>query len=324
MTYQLSHAATHPNGITLPLTTEFKQIAQAFAQQCPFTEKAAQIRQNTLAVCVVNAYLQLLEIETDVTAGDSWNPMMQTMADVADLKIVGAGKLSCRPLLPQDDVCYVPAEEWHDRTGYVAVVVDEGANQAMLLGFVQTVGEVEQVALEKFEPIEALIDRVHRLKAIAQSVQQTKAAVTQLSQWAQGAISSTWQAVDALVNPADLNFAIRTQKSAAASITDISRAQLVDLGAALKNPMQVALTVHLKHSPAGKSDILLQVWPLGETLLPEGVTLSVFDEDDVLFRSTTSSAVDNCLQKQISGQPGETFSVQISKGEATFTERFMI
>ncbi len=328
MTNNLSQAANHLGSITLPLTTEFKQIAQSFAQQCPFAEKVPQIRRNTLAVCAVNAYLQLIEIDTDITAGDSWHPMMQMMGDVADLKVIDAGTLSCRPLLPNEDTCYVPPEDWSDRTGYVAVVIDENASQATLLGFTKTVGEVEQVALDTFEPIETLIDRVHRVKAIAQSLNQAKTAITQFSEWTQGVISSTWQAVDTFVNPMGPEFAVRGEVSEVAKAVDtvdISRAQLVDLGTQFGESVQVALVVHLRQISAGQSEILLQVKPLNETpLLPKSISLSVFDENDDLFRSTTSRALDNCIQLQISGEAGETFSVQVSKGEKTFTERFMI
>lgn len=86
----------HQMGITLPITTEHLRIAERFEQLCPFHEKSHQIRHNTLAVCAVNAYLQLMEIPTDLASSDSWKPMMQMMGNVADLKLPGLGALSCR------------------------------------------------------------------------------------------------------------------------------------------------------------------------------------------------------------------------------------
>ncbi len=336
MTLQTSQLVSHPGEITVPLTTEFEAIAQTFAQQCPLSEKAAQIRQNTLAVCAVNAYLQLLDIDTDLSRGDSWNPMMQMMANVADLKVSGIGTLSCRALLPQADTCHVPPEDWQDRIGYVAVVIDEPQNQAILLGFTPTVDEKEQISLSQFEPIETLIDCVHSLKAA--SIEAAPAAlakasaaesVTQLNQWIQGTVAATWQALDALINPDELSFAFRAGPTAKTA-TNISRAQLIDLGIQLGASLQVALIIHLGQISDGQtsdslSEITIQVHPLGETAyLAEGISLSVLDENHDLFRTAVSRKIDNYIQIQIAGKSGETFSIQISKGETAFTERFVI
>jgi len=338
MTIQISQLIHHPEGIILPLTTEFNQIAQTFAQQCPLSGKATQIRQNTLAVCAVNAYLELLEIETNVSGSDSWNPMMQMMSNVADLQVAGLGTISCRALLPEDTTCYVPPEDWYDRAGYVAVVIDEQANQATLLGFTPTVGEKEQIALDRFEPMEALIDCVHGLQAskletamIDSGLQEN---VTQLGRWISGTIAGTWQALDELINPGDLSFAFRTGR-AATTATNISRAQLVDLGIQLDTALQVALIIHLGQTAADqasedqvsdrRSEITVQVHPLGETAyLAEGISLAVLDENHDVFRRAVSRKIDNYIQIQMAGKSGETFSVQISKGDTTFTERFVI
>lgn len=312
------------DGITLPLTTEFKQIAQKFAQQCPLSEKAVQIRQNTLAVCAVNAYLQLLDIDTNLSASDSWNPMMQMLANVADLKIPEVGTLSCRPLAPQASTCYVPPEDWQDRAGYVAVVVNEPENQATLIGFTPTVEETEQVALDKFAPIEMLIEQVHSLRAAAlSSSQEDPQDMTQLGQWLKGTVASSWQRVNELISPSELNFAFRS--SSAATATNISRAQLIDLGIQLGESLQVALIVHLGQVSEDRNEVTLQVHPLGDSnYLPEGISLAVLDENHNLFRNAVSRTIDNYIQIQMAGEPGEHFSVQISKGETTFTERFAL
>ncbi len=353
----------HEKGITLPITAEFRQIADKFAQQCPFTEKASQIRLNTLAVCAVNAYLQLMGIATRVEESDSWNPMMQIMANVADLKVPNVGVLSCRALTATDETCHIPPEDWHNRAGYVAVVIDEVTHQATLLGFTPTLLpaelEAEWILLDRFASIETLIDQVHSLQAnvadspssaIASALDSAKAAVTQLGLWTQGAIENSWQAMDALINPTEMSVAFRTNEfdpiGIASSeinrsnVTNLSRAKLIDLGLQLDDSLQVALVIHLakvscelsqerlsdgKAFQGNRSDIILQVRPLGDSpYLPEGVCLSIFDENDHLFRNATSRSIDNYIQIQITGESGETFSVQISKGEATFKEQFAI
>ncbi|MGC1308535.1 MAG: DUF1822 family protein [Phormidesmis sp.] len=329
-----SQPASHylAQGIQLPITTEFRQISWRFAQQCPFSEKAEQIQRNTLAVCAVNAYLQLMGISTDLSGSDSWNPMMQAMADTADLKVPGLGILSCRALHSTDTACYVPPEAWHNRVGYIAVAIDQAANEATLLGFTPTV-EIEQVPLDRFEPIEALIDVVHMsdsvvevVEVIEQATQQAPRLVTRLGQWVEDAIVETWQAVETLINPADVGFAFRTTDLATrSSATDISRAKMVDLGLRLGHSVQVALVIHLTRTAAAQTDLILQVRPLGDSpYLTEGLSLIVLDENGEIFMSAIARDIDNYIQLRLSGQSGESFTVLVTVGENTFEEQFII
>jgi hypothetical protein len=321
-------------GIRLPITTDFQQIAQRFAQQCPFAEKAQQIRQNTLAVCVVDAYLQMMEIPTQLAESDSWNAMMRMMADVADLKVPGVGSLSCRALLPQDNACYIPPEDWDNRAGYVAVRLDEAASQATLLGFSATIGEAdlgEPVALDRFLPIETLIDQVHSLQPLAQTAAfatGARAAITRLGDWMEGAIATTWQSVESLVNPVDMSFAFRssTELIGRRSVTDVSRAKLVDLGLQLGESVRVALVIHLTQTTDHRTDVILQLRPLGDSpYLSEGLGLTVLDENGDAFMNATSRAIDNYIQLRLSGQTGEAFGIRVSTaGHQAFEEQFII
>ncbi|MGB5916213.1 MAG: DUF1822 family protein [Phormidesmis sp.] len=245
-------------GITLPITREFQQMAQRFAQMCPFAEKAEQIRHNTLAVCAVNAYLQLMEIPTAIAQADSWNPMMQMLSNVADLPLPGVGILSCRVADVEADVCIIPPEAWSERIGYVAVAIDEAAHEATLIGFTPSARESEQLTLAQFLPIEALVDRVHALQsaiaadspeAIAAGQSTNPSTLTQIGRWIEGAIdtmSDGWQTVESLVNPVEPNFAFRTADLAeSAMATDASRAKLVNLGLQLDEAVRVALVIHI-------------------------------------------------------------------------------
>lgn len=362
----LTQRSHHPLGITLPITTEFRQIAQQFAQQCPFSDKAQQIQRNTLAVCAVNAYLQLMDIPTSLDQSDSWSPMMRMMADVADLAVPDIGSLSCRPVAPDDTVCVIPPEDWHDRAGYIAVVIDEVASQATLVGFTASVteeGDRGQMNLADFAPIEALIDHIHHLQTQASTASATvsstssstapenspsltdttRALITQLDQWIEGRIADSWQAVDALINPDRLNFAFRTMtesRPARNAAIDISRAKLLDLGLQLGETVRVALIVRIIRTaertiistttePTDESDfstsVILQVRPVGGPLyLPEGLSLTLLDESENTLKSTVSELADDCIQFRLSGEPGETFGVQVAIDETCFEERFII
>lgn len=325
-------------GITLPITTEFQQVADRFSQRWGLANKAAQIRRNTLAVCAVNAYLELMEIPSAIAQGDSWNPLMQGMADVADLVLPGVGVLSCRTVSPGADACHIPPEDWQDRMGYVAVEIDEEAHEAKLIGFTPSVDEQEEVALGRFEPLEALIDEVHRLHAVnvgaagqgasGQSIEALRSGLTSLGQWMDGAIAASWQAVDTLINPAELNFAFRAAANLAEPqlANDVSRVKLVDLGIQLGQSVRVALLVHVMEMEAdNRSNIIVQIRPLGESLyLPEGIVLSILDEQNELFRSATSREIDNYIQLRLSGQTQEMFGLQVAMGDVTFKEQFII
>ncbi len=344
---------SHPSGITLPITSEFRRIADAFAVQCPIQEKADQIRRNTLAVCAVNLYLQIMDIPTQVEKSDSWQPMMQLVADTADLQVPGLGSLSCRVVLPGEETCYVPPEDWCDRAGYIAVVLDN--QTATLVGFTETVDEQTQVALSQFAPIESLIDKVHGLQTVAatdSAVNQT--SITQLGRWMGeqldelGELVETgWQAVDRLLNQTEVRFAFRNLPGVMEpSAVDVSRAKRVNLGIQFGESVQVALVMQLtqvaatedgvnaaaankalvkEESATPQTYIVLQVHPLAESAcLPAGLLLSVLDDEAVVVASATSRAIDNYIQLQLSGEAGERFGIRLALGEASFEEQFAI
>ncbi|TAF70580.1 MAG: DUF1822 family protein [Oscillatoriales cyanobacterium] len=152
----------------VPLTSKALKLAKSFQEQYESPAKARQVYLNTLAVYAVDTYCQCLGIETDLEASDSLNPVMQTLMDVADLEITGIGKLECRPVLPTDENCYIPADTWENRIGYVAVEIDESSREATLFGFYPTINPLEmmeQVSCESFQPLEALIDHLDRIES---------------------------------------------------------------------------------------------------------------------------------------------------------------
>ncbi len=151
----------------VPLTSKALKLAKSFQEQYESPAKARQVYLNTLAVYAVDTYCQCLGIETDLEASDSLNPAMQPLMDVADLEIAGIGKLECRPVLPADENCYIPADTWENRIGYVAVEIDESSREATLFGFYPTINPLEmmeQVSCESFQPLEAFLDHLHRLE----------------------------------------------------------------------------------------------------------------------------------------------------------------
>ncbi|NEQ27775.1 MAG: DUF1822 family protein [Microcoleus sp. SIO2G3] len=291
--------------LPLPIPQAAFSVADRFAARLP-DSKVVQVRLNTIAVCVVENYLQLMGIATDRAASDSWNPIMQLSADIADLQIVNVGRLECRPLLPNTQTCYIPPEVWEDRIGYVAVQVDEAQQQANLLGFVPT-ASAEELPLSQLQPIESLLDHLDRLLHPA-------SAITVLSQWLQGAIEAGWQTVESLLNPPQLSPAFRGDQAAAG----IERGKLIAIG-----DRAIALTIELTLTPT-EIEILLQVHPLDAPTLPPQLQLTILDDEETVFLEARSRQADDYLQLRFSGSAGERFSVQLAIDQISVTEEFMI
>lgn len=152
----------------VPLTSKAYKLAKSFQDQYEHPTKARQVYLNTLAVYAVDTYCHCLGIETDLEACDSLNPVMQPLMNIADLEIEGIGKIECRPVLPEDENCYIPVDTWENRIGYVAVEIDESSREATLLGFyppINALEMMEHISFDSFQPLETLIDHLDRIES---------------------------------------------------------------------------------------------------------------------------------------------------------------
>ncbi len=136
-------------------TKSLQQTAQRFSQRQPVC--AERIYRNTLAVGVVDQYLRLLGFETDITQGDSWNPVLQVVNDVADLYVLDYGRIECRVVEAEAAKCYVPADVSCDRVAYIVMRLDLEADvpAAALLGFVGEVTD-EWILLDELRSLTEL------------------------------------------------------------------------------------------------------------------------------------------------------------------------
>lgn len=314
--------------LTLPLPQAARQLAQQFASQQPTPTKAEQVHQNTLAVWVVNDYLQMMGIDTDLARGDSWNAIARLAADVADLEVVGAGRLECRPIQNLSTPCPVPPEVWGDRIGYVAVQINESRREASILGFTPTLESGDTgptLHLNRLQPPEDLMDHLDRLlrPLVSTTLARAGAGLTRLGDWLQGAIDSGWSAVDAFLSADQLSpaYAFRQLGNAA-----VRRAKLVDVGVSLPLVMELSPgAAPTAGQTAGQTDICVQLYPSpGTTSLPENTHLRIVDESGRVFLEAQSTTLEDYLQLRFSGISGETFQVQVAIGDTTATEAFLI
>ena len=306
---------------TVPLTLDAHRIAQGFHSQQSNLQHAKQVYLNTLAVYAVNFYLKLLEIETDLAASDSWNPIMQTLANTADLVIKNQGKLECRPVLPGEQFCQIPPEVSSNRIGYVAVQLNQSLTEATLLGFMPIVA-AETIPINKLRSLEALIEQLN-------PPVQPEPLPVQLNQWLQNAFSAGWEAIETLFSPppGELAFAFRCGTSAISNssktptIIEVRRGKLLSLE---QSGERVALLVGLASQSTATMDISVEIYPTGSQMyLPRDLQLMVLDQEGEAVMQAQAKST-KCIQLEFSGEPGERFSIKVALGDFSITELFLI
>lgn len=313
-TYQLDNFA-----VPLPIVQAARNLAQEFANQQLTPEKAEQVRLNTLAVWVVNDYLQMMDIATDLQASDSWNLLMRLCADVADLHVPAIGRLECRAVRSHEQTFIVPPETWAERVGYVVVQIDESYQEAKLLGFVHSVAS-EQMPLTAVRSPEAFLDHLAQLR------QSPAAKPINLSQWFIGIFDAGWQTVEDLWNSQGFRpaYAFRAPETFQQSEALTKRAKLIDLGIQIAN-QPIILIVEIYPEADEKTGVRLQLHPTGRQIyLPQGIQLTVLDESETIFLEAQARSADNYIQLQFRGKPREIFGVRVALNDMSITEHFVI
>lgn len=290
---------------TIQLGQEAHQLAQTFRQHQSNFHNAQQVYLNTLAVYAVNGYLKQEGIETNLEASDSWDSVMQSLVDIADLKIKQWGqwqKLECRPVFSDTQVVYIPAEVWQDRIGYVAVRLNEFMTEATVLGFVKTTA-TETLPISQLKPLEDLLKYLK------------PEPLVNLSQWLENIFDAGWQTVEEILGSPDMSLAFRGVKSVA-----VKRAKLIQLGNS-----SVALILDLTQSTDPEPLIKVQVRSVeNNNSLPDGLTLKIIDEAEQPCLDAVARRGDYLIQTQFSGQKKEQFTVNVSLGEESVVEKFII
>ncbi|MEG3929542.1 DUF1822 family protein [Microcoleus sp. D3_18a_C4] len=152
--------------LEIPLEQTARNLALQFASEQANPQKGKRVYFNTLAVWAVNYFLEWMELETDIDGGDSWNPAMRAVLDVADLVLPGIGKIECCPVQLGESAISLPQVR-ENRIAYIAVGFAEPFNKVQLLGFIPAVeilDETEEISLTNLKPIEELLDYLDRIE----------------------------------------------------------------------------------------------------------------------------------------------------------------
>lgn len=293
--------------IPVSITQAALRMARQFADQQPTQEKKEQVYLNTLAVCVVNDYMEMMEIPTNLRASDSWNPAMHLYADVADLKLTGLGYLECRPVR-EGTLCYIPPEVPDDRIGVVVVKIDAELQEATLLGFTKTV-RTGELSISQLQTVDDLLEHLDRLERNQDEVS--------LSQWLQNIFEVGWQSVEEILAPKAPLLAFRYRHR-------VTRGKLIDLGIQLPG-QAVALVVTLTSETEVQIHIKVQVYPTGEqAYLPPNLTLKVLEGEGVAVMEARTGSANTHMTLEFSALLGERFSVRVELGDISVTDNFVV
>ncbi|MEO1374736.1 MAG: DUF1822 family protein [Cyanobacteria bacterium J06635_10] len=290
--------------IPIPLTSDILLIAREFAKEQQIPAKAQQVYLNTLAVCAVNNYLRILGIPTNITAGDSWNPSVRLTEDVADLWIIGKGSLECRPIKPGAITSYIPPLIGFSRIGYVLVEINEQLLEATLRGFLPhcTKGNLSLHNLYSLEDFPAYLHKIGPL--------------VNLSQWFNNIFETGWETPETVLGEPTLAFRSNLQPS------HLKRCKLLEL----RNIGELfALVVTITPESNSNINILVELKPGSNQLyLPVNLQLILIDEYGREIIDTKSQEVNQHIHIDLTGEPGERFSIKIVLGEVSFSEYFIV
>ena len=210
-----------------------------------------------------------------------------------------------------------------ERIGYVAVVLDEIAEEASFLGFVAKVSATQpQLRLDQLMSMD---DFPYHLQQVRQGpTVRESSQLTCLSQWLEGHFENGWQVAEDLLAQYLLMPAFRQRVQTSQQLPSIKRAKQLDLGLNVGTE-KIVLLLEVEQPGAAVVDIAMRLYPLGETLyLPEGIDVRVIDEKNTVCLTAQTRSIDDYLQLYFRGYPGELFKVKINLREVCIEEHFII
>ena len=301
-------------GIALPLTQLAYSTANQFAAEQINPDKVERVRLNTLAVCLVKDYLDLMGITTNIAGGDSWNPIMRMSADVADLEITGIGCLECIPCQALKSSYTVPPDAWHNRIGYVVVQIDDALREGTILGFA---AELQNGVISQLQSWDSLLVHLDRLTSRV----MLEETIVNLSQWLEGIYTRGWETTRELLSASENNLAFSFRSAETEIESSLKRGKILNLEAELG---RVILLVEVEETELSEKIITVQLYPVENDYVPEQIQLQILDNSNTVFATAISTNRDNFLQLKIHGTSGERFRVEVVTKNITVRENFII
>ena len=316
--------------ISLPITTAALRLAKNFSNLDGVTSpaKKEQVYFNTLAVCAVKDYMEMMDIPTDLNASDSWNAAMRLYTDAADLKLTQLGHLECRPL-KSGKFCYIPLEIPDDRIGLVAVEIDIKRQEATLLGFRKT-ASAGNLAIHELQSFDKFLQYLDCLEHRQNNVK--------LRQWLHNIFEAGWQSVEDILVPQAPHLAFRYSSAVVRGKIINLTADVSEKASATINGFQekpnlwrgviepapaVALLVAIEPTTDTETNIKVQVHPAGGAdSLPLNLTLKVTDGEGKTVMEACAGSGNGYMTLEFAADSGECFSVVVKLKEFCIVEDF--
>jgi hypothetical protein len=291
---------------TVPLSGADFKLAQKFSSEQKNSDKSQQVFLNTLAVLAVNFYCQCLKVETNLEESTIGHYNQRILMDSADLKIDVLGKLECRPVLPNENICYVPSEVWSDRVGYVVVEIDEEAKKAILVGFVEQI-ETDELQLAQLPDIDNLVD----LLLLAKNKQLLERT-----------FAKNWNEDESAEILKDKQKKLVRRDSPALPTIDKSitsplyRAKYITL---IKRTF--ILFVRITPTKEGNFQLLVEVESYRGERIPSDLNLKLLSLSDQTLKANLTKGGDY-ISLEYTLQLGESFQIQVKRADESHTEQF--
>ncbi|MDY7023444.1 MAG: DUF1822 family protein, partial [Cyanobacteriota bacterium] len=253
---------------TLPITNKDRKIAEDFSALQSQPDKQQQVYYNSLAVLAVNYYCQCMEISTDFSQSDSWNPIIQSLGNCADLSLGNLGKIECRPVPHNASSVTIPAEVWANRIGYLAIQFDEAFTQAKFIGFLEKIRS-EEIPINQWRSLDDFLDVIAQLE----TVYSTNIPIN-LKNWLQGKFDRAWEAIETLAQPAHLELGWRFRQRYRAT-SGVERGRILSLE---YSQTELAMILGLTPKTSSELDISVELYPTRtHAHLPKTLKLMILD-----------------------------------------------
>lgn len=288
------------------LKPEYHQKAQQLSQIQHLPHRAKQTYLNTLAIYVVNQFLQNHGIETDIFASDSHNPIMILLSNVADLQIKNIGKLECRGILENQDFVEIEPHVWSNRIGYIAVEINQSFTSGIIKGFISQVN-TEKTPITNF----TFSSNQYLLKILI------------FKNWLLN-FDANWLNIDQVLNPQFHQFAFRSKQTIKDENLNSTKIKILEFENCKE---QIGLVMGISSynlDDNAEIEIFTEIYPLNQPYLPSGLKLMILDEEKNIVMDDQTKEKDTKLIFEFTGLPGEHFSVKIRQGKNSIAETFKL
>ncbi|BAY26641.1 hypothetical protein NIES2100_64570 [Calothrix sp. NIES-2100] len=312
---------------TGPISTVAHRLAQAWSRQQGTPGKSQQVFFNTLSVSFMNFYLECMGFETDIEASDSWNPVEQTLMDVADLLIKNLGKLECRPVLENAQFVYVPPEVQSNRIGYVAVEISASFQSAKLLGFVKEVS-IDNLPINQLQPIDNLLQHLEFLELqtnqlLPQNWDLSHQNTVELQKWFENIFASGWSTIESILST-ETAWQFRSGEEEVKKY--VERAKLINFGIKA-NRGTVGIVVKVSHDEnnCDEMKIIVELHPINhQEHLPDFLHVMILDEEGTAVMEAKAQKEHKKITLEFNATVGDNFSVKIALADVSIIENFAV